>query len=1045
MTTPQYSVVFSARLVASTTVSAGQVLIPSEAEPTRYVVATTANRNGRRSEGVALTAYGGSSTGSVQLQQCGTIDADISGLAAGSASWVRCSATGTIERCTPGASDDIIGYAEADGRVHLLFGMLTSAITSGGGGATPGGGIAHFWGGQYDDSTGTWTDEVGSADADNGAYGIPAEATVNGHTYPSFDGVNDALSAGQVSTLDGLDSYCIFGTFNAGDDAVSRLMRQAGQFGIEFSSQKLFVFVNNGTGSDFITGTSTINDSQWHRFVLNVDEGAASLYVDGVLEGTSTFATLSAASPAFPLLFGEGVSFYNGGISACGIATRAQTVGELLELDAALANWVGAGAGTTFGKGDVRNYGALGDSSSDNSDAFIDAFAEATGGTGLRVIVPADERTTGGYYRFTAGIGAVNGLGKGLIAIRGDGGVIEIGDAIAGDNWLQLGGTANNVAVEGLGFLPQTPSATNVGYLIQLNANSGSVRDCTFAGIGASTGLLQLYGAGRAHVERCNFLGCHAEDGYGVVTLESATEAEIAHCRFFDVGDYLTWDGTFFPSEAWIRVRDNTQWPTVSMNTTNTIHIRHCMLDEGVFYGVLVEPVTAENRIDRLLIEDCQFNVGWQPESRGIKAVTTNNVEIRRCWFGYNLAGTADDAIELVDCTNVLIERCRFDHGPRKIIIDESCINVRIVDCEGATIESHAAFTEVSETVLTELLTSGGTYTKDYEIAAGTTERLEAEVIGNAGPAGFHRKADAVVIRADASAAFVADLGAASNPKTDPLGEASGDTSYTDGGGDSTIAWSVTGANARLTVTNRGSSDKRYAIRIRRVISQTEYTGPASMPLTAWWRAPYAGSPLVGEVSVGTSGTRNLSEATNPPGTGVTLNGLTVVDHDGTNDILGGGSATDADLFNSNAGSIALLYNCDTAAAAVNSFTDAAMFASTGNIIGIAINSTGPSPFIHDGAYKNIQLTQAAGSWALVQMKWDGATLKARLNSGSWTSIAAGSTGGLSNNFSFGKRFDAGAFFNGKWATFIASDTVLSDADFDNIVAYVNDRFALSL
>ncbi len=137
MTTPAYSIIFSAKVNgASGSVAVGNVVIPSASAPTYYVVATAAARGTRRSEGIALTAYGGSAVGSIEIQQCGTISATLSGLSAGVASWVRCSATGTIERCTPAPGDDIIGYAEADGRVHLCFGFLTSSITSGGGGGS---------------------------------------------------------------------------------------------------------------------------------------------------------------------------------------------------------------------------------------------------------------------------------------------------------------------------------------------------------------------------------------------------------------------------------------------------------------------------------------------------------------------------------------------------------------------------------------------------------------------------------------------------------------------------------------------------------------------------------------------------------------------------------------------------------------------------------------------------------------------------------------------------------------------------------------------
>lgn len=374
MPTPNYSIVFSAQLVGSSTMSVGNIMIPSSDEPTRYVLSSTANRGSRRSEGVALTAYGGSSRGSVQMQQAGTIDATISGLAAGSASWVRCSATGTIERCTPSGSDDIIGYAEADGRVHLMFGVLTADLVNGGG-ATPGGSISglfgddlvHIWLGLYDDENGIWTDEAGDADADttdpDDTYGVPGSDTVNRHDYPVFDGDDDGLSAGTVTDLDGLESYCIFACFNAGADAFGSVLEQPLQFGIQFASQKVIAFVNDGSGGDFMQGTTSINDSAWHRVILNVDEGAATLYVDGVIEDTSTFSAITE-SGLNTLRFGisgNGTE-YAGGITACGIATRAATVDEILTLDAALTNWVEGGAQPGGSTGDIQynNFGALG-------------------------------------------------------------------------------------------------------------------------------------------------------------------------------------------------------------------------------------------------------------------------------------------------------------------------------------------------------------------------------------------------------------------------------------------------------------------------------------------------------------------------------------------------------------------------------------------------------------------------------------------------------------------------------------------------------------
>lgn len=147
MPTPNYSIVFSAQLVAASSVQVGKLLLPSSDDGTSYVVATTANRGTRRCEGIALTAWNVPEVGSVQMQQSGTIDATVSGLTGeyGSKSLVRCSATGTIERIATAsvdpATDDVIGYAEEDGRVHLYFGYpFAEMLTIAGGGVNSFGG-----------------------------------------------------------------------------------------------------------------------------------------------------------------------------------------------------------------------------------------------------------------------------------------------------------------------------------------------------------------------------------------------------------------------------------------------------------------------------------------------------------------------------------------------------------------------------------------------------------------------------------------------------------------------------------------------------------------------------------------------------------------------------------------------------------------------------------------------------------------------------------------------------------------------------------------
>jgi hypothetical protein len=74
--------------------------------------------------------------GKVAYKDAGIVPAEVTGLAAGYPSRVpvRASTTGRLERVdSPGGGDDVVGFAEPDGRVNLIFG-LEFTVSGGGGG-----------------------------------------------------------------------------------------------------------------------------------------------------------------------------------------------------------------------------------------------------------------------------------------------------------------------------------------------------------------------------------------------------------------------------------------------------------------------------------------------------------------------------------------------------------------------------------------------------------------------------------------------------------------------------------------------------------------------------------------------------------------------------------------------------------------------------------------------------------------------------------------------------------------------------------------------
>ncbi len=138
MPAPAYSINFSAHVTGVSGIgSAGDVLI-QVGTTAAFVLATTANRGTARSTAIALGAYGNNT--SVEVQQNGRASAAITGLGDGAESWLRVSALGRLERCTPADGDDIVGRCDATGNAHLTFGQWDSDNYHGGGGGSGGNG-----------------------------------------------------------------------------------------------------------------------------------------------------------------------------------------------------------------------------------------------------------------------------------------------------------------------------------------------------------------------------------------------------------------------------------------------------------------------------------------------------------------------------------------------------------------------------------------------------------------------------------------------------------------------------------------------------------------------------------------------------------------------------------------------------------------------------------------------------------------------------------------------------------------------------------------
>ncbi len=225
---------------------------------------------------------------------------------------------------------------------------------------------------------------------------------------------------------------------------------------------------------------------------------------------------------------------------------------------------------------------------------------------------------------------------------------------------------------------------------------------------------------------------------------------------------------------------------------------------------------------------------------------------------------------------------------------------------------------------------------------------------------------------------------------------------------------------------------------------------PSQLSLTGWWRANYAGSPWTGVASAGSSGSRDLTEATNPPT--VSSGGLStfdVGDWDGTNDLLGG--ANTSNFYSAATGFAAVLFNADTAAAPGAKPYNSPGFVSDagGPTVHFGWATTGIWPTVYNGTVwvEPTAIACATGAWHWAFMWWASATLYVALDRGSSNSVAIPGAGTVSlgtNALRVGRSPVGPKWYDGKIAEILLSNTDLS-GQISNIVSYGNTRYALSL
>lgn len=251
---------------------------------------------------------------------------------------------------------------------------------------------------------------------------------------------------------------------------------------------------------------------------------------------------------------------------------------------------------------------------------------------------------------------------------------------------------------------------------------------------------------------------------------------------------------------------------------------------------------------------------------------------------------------------------------------------------------------------------------------------------------------------------------------------------------------------------------------------------PDKLPLALWLAAPFSTPTWAGSSSAGVSGSLNFT-TWNPPGgtaptNGTALNGFTTADFNGTSSVLNypaaaGNSALIPSLGLDGSWTFFILYNADTIAtdfgqpsnnAALVQIADsyslmdqsvfiASLRTTVASTFGVAVRDTAAS------AFREVMVSApaATGAWILGQARYShvAKTLTARTNSSAWATPVTSTPilySGYQPVINIGYNVPEVSYrHDGRIAEIIWVSTNLSDAQCNEVKAYLNTKYALSL
>lgn len=214
---------------------------------------------------------------------------------------------------------------------------------------------------------------------------------------------------------------------------------------------------------------------------------------------------------------------------------------------------------------------------------------------------------------------------------------------------------------------------------------------------------------------------------------------------------------------------------------------------------------------------------------------------------------------------------------------------------------------------------------------------------------------------------------------------------------------------------------------------------PVNLNLNGWWRADYE-LPWASQPSAGASGKERplIINGNDGPVAGTPVNGFVPASFDGVEEMLGSpveftvivlAKATAASAPAANYYDEPGLYTDDG-----GGFT-ALTFTSSGVRAGISAPSTNQTAFI----------AQPTGQWFMAAMRYDGAQLRARVNSTDTAPVAVNDSPVPLYPPRVGANYSYTSFFKGDILEVLRAPIALSDAELDGVRGYFNSRYGLTL